>query len=242
LGAKQFLARVLFSDSHALSALGKNTNGQRRMTRLKMDSPAFAGLRVALQDADARVRIEDDIPESVPYVLGVKLEGGFLDGQTLHFSRNLNCIIGGRGAGKSTAFESVRCISPARSESKLIDSEIWPELLGIVWVDQAGQQHTILRTIGESCINVDDPDLGPTVFPIESYGQNETAQTSTKAQSDPRALLNYLDQFLDIQALKLEDQQFRDTLLQNQTDIEKAHVQVGPYPTTRSFSPTFSSS
>jgi ABC-type cobalamin/Fe3+-siderophores transport system ATPase subunit len=230
LGAKQFLARVLFSDSHSLAALGKNASGQRRMTRVKMDSPAFAGLRVALQDADARVRIEDDIPESVPYVLGMKLEGGFLDGQTLHFSRNLNCIIGGRGAGKSTAFESVRCISPAHSESNLLDSEIWPERLSIVWIDQAGQQHTIMRPIEEPCVNLDDPDLGPTVFPIESYGQNETAQTSTKAQSDPRALLDYLDQFLDLQALRLEDQQFRDVLLQNQTEIEKAQVQVARIP------------
>jgi hypothetical protein len=124
----------------------------------------------------------------------------------------------------------VRCISPAHSESKLLDSEIWPDRLGIVWVDQAGQQHTILRAIEESCVNLDDPDLGPTVFPIESYGQNETAQTSTRAQSDPRALLNYLDQFLDLQAPRLEDQQFRDALLQNQTDIEKAQVQVARIP------------
>lgn len=145
LGAKQFLARVLFSDSHALSALGKNAQGKSRMTRIKMDSPSFAGLRVALQDADARIRIEDDILESVPFVMGIKIEGGFLDGQIIHFSRNLNCMIGGRGAGKSTAFESVRCISESLSESKLIDSDIWPENLSIVWVDQAGQQHTILR-------------------------------------------------------------------------------------------------
>jgi ABC-type cobalamin/Fe3+-siderophores transport system ATPase subunit len=230
LGAKQYLARVLFSDSHTLTALGKNASGQSRMTRLKMDSPTFAGLRVALQDADARVRIEDEIPESVPYVLGMKLDGGFLDGQVIHFSRDLNCIIGGRGAGKSTAFESVRCISPAHSESRLIDSEIWPERLGIVWVDQAGQQHTILRQVEEQCANVDDPDFGPTVFPIESYGQNETAQTSTRAQSDPRALLNYLDQFVDLEALKIDDQQLRDVLLQNQTEIEKAQVQVARIP------------
>lgn len=230
LGAKQYLARVLFSDSHKLSSLGKNTNQQSRMTRLKMDSPTFEGLRVAMQDADARVRIEDEIPDAVPYVLGISLEGGFLDGQALHFSRNLNCIIGGRGAGKSTAFECVRCISTARSESKLIDSEIWPERLNIVWVDQAGQQHILLRRIEESSVNVNDPDFGPTVFPIESYGQNETAQTSTRAQSDPRALLNYLDQFLNLEALKLENQQLRDGLLQNQTDIEKARVQVGRIP------------
>ncbi len=226
LGAKQFLARVLFSDSHALSALGKNAQGKSRMTRIKMDSPSFAGLRIALQDADARIRIEDDIPDSVPFVMGIKIQGGFLDGQTIHFSRNLNCIIGGRGAGKSTAFESVRCISEADSESKLIDSEIWPETLSIVWVDQAGQQHTIIRRIQDKPVNLDDPDWGLTNFPIESYGQNETAQTSSKAQQDPGVLLEYLDKFIDLAALKVEDQQIRDALLQNQSEIEKARVQV----------------
>ena len=76
LGSKQFLARVVFSDSHSLLALGKNSQGKSRMTRIKMDSPSFNGLRVALQDADARIRIEDDIPVSVPFVMGIKVEGG----------------------------------------------------------------------------------------------------------------------------------------------------------------------
>jgi hypothetical protein len=72
LGAKQFLARVVFFDSHSLAAHGKNAQGKNRMTRVKMDSPSFHGLRVALQDADARIGIEDDIPSSVPFVMGIK--------------------------------------------------------------------------------------------------------------------------------------------------------------------------
>ena len=39
LGAKQFLARVLFSDSHALGALGRNAQGDKKVTRVKMDKP-----------------------------------------------------------------------------------------------------------------------------------------------------------------------------------------------------------
>src|SRR5208283_5206494 len=134
LGSKQFLARVIFSDSHSLSALGKNPQGNRRVTRIKMDTPSFNGLRIALQDADARVRLEDEIPQSVPYLMGLKIEGGFLDGQTIHFGRNLNCIIGGRGAGKSMAFESVRCAAPRESSSPLVDCEVWPQVLHLVWV------------------------------------------------------------------------------------------------------------
>ena len=229
LGSQQFLARVLFSDSHSLSALGKNASGQRRLTRIKMDTPSFTGLRVALQDADARIRIEEEIPQSFPYVMGMSLEGRFLDGHMVHFSRNLNFIIGGRGAGKSTAFEAVRCLSKAQSTSKLVDSDVWPESIHLVWVDKAGQQHIIRRRIDEESENLTSPEIGA-VFPIESYGQNETAQTSVKAQDDPGALLKYMDQFVDIAGPQAEDEALRTSLLSNQTDIEKAQTEVGRIP------------
>jgi len=230
LGEKQYLARVLFSDSHALSALGKNAQGNRKLTRIKMDSRSFNGIRVALQDADARIRLEDEIPQSVPYLLGMKLQGGFLDGQMIHFSRNLNCIIGGRGAGKSTAFEAARVVAPTTSGSKLIDSDVWPEIIHLIWVDQAGRQHTIVRRIGESPENLSVPIVGPVSFSIESYGQSETAQTSAKAQQDPAVLLRYLDQFTSITDLGAQEEEVRDQLLSNQTEIEKAQAQVYRIP------------
>jgi energy-coupling factor transporter ATP-binding protein EcfA2 len=229
LGEKQFLARVLFSDSHSLAALGKNSKGQRRLTRIKMDSPSFAGLRIALQDADARIRLEEEIPQSYPYIMGMSLDGGFVDGHTIHFSRNLNCIIGGRGAGKSTAFEAVRCLSPLPSVSKLVDSEVWPTTIHIVWVDKAGQQHVVRRRINDDPENVTLPEVGA-VFPIESYGQNETAQTSVNAQSDPGALLKYLDQFVNLGALQAQDEEIRSALLENQSKIEKAQTEVNRIP------------
>jgi energy-coupling factor transporter ATP-binding protein EcfA2 len=235
LGSRQFLARVIFSDSHSLSALGKNAQGNRRVTRVKMDSPSFDGLRIALQDADARIRLEDEIPQSVPYLMGLKIEGGFLDGQTIHFSRNLNCIIGGRGAGKSTAFESVRCAAPRESSSPLIDCEVWPQVLHLVWVDEAGQQHTIRRCVEESPQNLDDPDLGPLIFPMECYGQGETAQTSARARTDPSALLEYLDSFVPAGALFAEDEELRNQLLNNQTEIEKAELEVSKIPQFKRF-------
>jgi energy-coupling factor transporter ATP-binding protein EcfA2 len=233
LGTGQLLARVVFSDSHAVGALGRNAQGNRRVTRLKMDSPSFNGVRIALQDADARVRLEDEIPQSVPYLLGLKIEGGFLDGQTIHFSRNLNCIIGGRGAGKSTAFEAARFVSPARSASRLIDSDVWPQVLHLVWVDEAGEQHTIIRRLGEDKHSVDDPVSGVTAARLECYGQGETATTSAKAQADPSALLEYLDGFVDTSGPAAEESDVRDLLLGNQTAIEKAQLQVGRIPELR---------
>jgi hypothetical protein len=144
LGSKQFLARVLNSDAHTLAALGRNAEQQKRLTRYKMDSASFQGLKLALEDADARVRLEDQVPTSVPYILGVSIEGGFLSGQVVQFSSNLNCIIGGRGTGKSTAFEAVRCLTATATDNKVVDSEVWPDDLQLFWQDQARQHHSLL--------------------------------------------------------------------------------------------------
>ena len=92
-----------------------------------MDSPSFDGVRLAFQDGEARVRLEDEIPADIPRVVGAKLEGGFLDGQAVHLSPNLTCIIGGQGAGKSTLFEAVRILCRHPSGSRLVDSDAWPE-------------------------------------------------------------------------------------------------------------------
>lgn len=226
----QSLARVLFSDSHGLGALGKNASGARKLTRFKMDTPSFDGVRLALLDAEARVRLEDEVPSSVPRILGAKLEGGFLDGQVVNLSPNLTCIIGGRGAGKSTLFEAVRTLSRHPSASGLVDSEVWPDRLSLVWIDEAGTRHTIVRETGKPPTNIDDPDFGAVDFAIECYSQGDTAATSKQAKSDPTALLAYLDQFIDLEDLNRSDAELRDQLLQNQTDIEKAGLEVNKIP------------
>ena len=109
LGSRQFLARVLNSDAHALNAVGRNARNQNRITRYKMERPSFNGLRLALDEADTRVRIEDEVPRSVPIVQGVTFEGGFLDGQSIHFNANLTCIVGG---SRQRQVDSLRGCAP----------------------------------------------------------------------------------------------------------------------------------
>jgi hypothetical protein len=70
-------------------------------------------------------------------------------------------------------------------------------------------------------------------MPLESYGQSETAQTSKNAQTDPGALLDFLDEFIDIEDLQNGDESFCETLLTSQTDIEKAQDQVNRIPETK---------
>ncbi len=85
------------SDSHNLNKLGLNAVGEKKLTRVKMDSLTFHGFKVALQNSVSRIRLENMIPERIPHFVGIEIEGGLLDKQRVHFSNNLTCIIGGRG-------------------------------------------------------------------------------------------------------------------------------------------------
>jgi ABC-type lipoprotein export system ATPase subunit len=230
LGEKQFLARVQFSDSHKLKTLGHNAGGDKKMTRVKMDTPSFDALRIALEDSDARVRVEDLVPPAIPQILGVRFTGGFLDGQAIHLSPNLNCIIGGRGTGKSTAFEALGCLSETPSGSSVIDSEVWPSELSLYWRDAAGGEHSLRKFTGEQLTNVEDAEFGPVSFAMECYGQGETTRLGQRAKSDPLALLDFLDRFIDLKAAREAENAARDALLELQRQIEAAEQKVALIP------------
>ena len=230
LGANQWIARVLNSDAHSLQALGHNAQSQKRVTRYKMDEPSFQALAIALDDADARVRIEDHIPTAIPRILGLSMSGGFLSGQRIQFGHNLNCIIGGRGTGKSLTFEAIRVLTDERSESTAVDSEVWPDALDLYWQDQAGQIHHLSRAKAMDVENADDPDMGPQVFDIDCFGQGDAARISIKAQNDPLALLNYLDRFVDLAEAEAGEAEAREKLLSLQSEIEDAEGKVRQIP------------
>lgn len=221
------LAKVMSSDAHTLNALGRNASGNRKLTRLKMDALTFTSLRIALKDPAARVRLEDLVPAAIPKFIGMKIEGGFLKDQIVHFSPNLTCIIGGRGAGKSTLLESLRAASgnPASNKSStLIDSEVWPDSISLVYEDEVGQQYTFTRN--KLCEVVNDIPEGPNTVAIESYGQGETADTIQHCDTDPTILLRFLDDFIDFGELRKKDKDFRDAILANQAEIEKLQLDI----------------
>jgi ABC-type lipoprotein export system ATPase subunit len=222
------LPKVMSSDAHSIGALGKNAAGNRRLTRIKMDSLTFDSLRIALLHGAARVRLEDLVPSQVPHFVGMKLEGGFLRDQAVHFSRNLTCIIGGRGAGKSTMLEALRVSSGNRVENSIVDSEVWPDAITLVYEDEVGLQHTLTRSKLNQVTN-SDPN-GPTSVMIESHGQGETAETIQHCDKDPAILLNFLDGFVDLNELRRKDEELREALLTNQTEIERLQLDLNRIP------------
>ena len=177
LSADYDLPKLMSSDSHTLAKLGTNADGENKLTRIKLDSLDFQSFKIALISSNSRIRLEDFIPEKISRFVGLKIEGGLLDKQVIKFSNNLNCIIGGRGAGKSTLLESLRECSGNNSKSKLVNCDVWPEKITLVYEDETGQNNILTREKNSEVINVNDPANGINKIPIESYGKGDTADT-----------------------------------------------------------------
>lgn len=231
LGSGQYLARILNSDAHSLNAVGRNANRDQRITRYKMEAPSFEGLRLAFRTADTRVRIEEGLPAVVPVVQSVHFQGAFLDGEAITFSPNLTCIIGGRGSGKSTAFESVCLIGgPADDDVTVIDSDVWPDIVSLVYVDETGQGHSLARSKFSDVENLDNPASGSTAFPIESYRQGATNEISKRVQDDPLALLTFLDKLVQVEREIASEDEVRRELAELAPKIAKAAANVARIP------------
>jgi ABC-type lipoprotein export system ATPase subunit len=158
------------------------------------------------------------------------MEAGFVADQTIHLSPNLNCIIGGRGTGKSTSLEAIRCLSREGTNAYMVDTEVWPTRIDLFWRDQAGHITALTRPIGGEVENVDDPFVGPTSFEVECFGQGEATKISESAKESPLGLLKYLDTFIDFGDAVREESEARDALLNSQNEIEKATQQADLLP------------
>ncbi|MDD6687316.1 TrlF family AAA-like ATPase [Sodaliphilus pleomorphus] len=223
-------AKLMSSDSHELAKLGNNINGNNRLTRIKMASLTFRSFKLAFLSSESRVRLEDYLPEQRPIITHVKLEGELLDGVDIELSPNLTCIIGSRGAGKSTLLESIRETTGDESKSKLRDSDVWPQTALIDYIDEAGQHLQLQRDKHGSVVNRTDPTQGITSIPIESYGQGDTANTIQHSDENPQVIIDFLDSFLSLSALKQQDDLFVEQLRSNQSEMNKLRVNLIALP------------
>lgn len=120
------IACIMSSDAKALTREEDAYNyvGMRH-TWVKMSKPSIEALRQAFLDHSSRVRLQDERPSDIeahPRILGIRVKGAaFLEDQEVCFSPNLNCIIGGRGSGKSSLLEYLRFTLETERDKSLPD-------------------------------------------------------------------------------------------------------------------------
>ncbi|GKS64257.1 hypothetical protein YTPLAS72_15610 [Nitrospira sp.] len=136
--------------------------GQGRACYIKIGDFTFEAVKYALLDHSNRLSAAPRKHER-SYILSATFEGGVLQGKTIHFSPELNALIGIRGSGKSSILEAIRYAIDIPFGEKTLDREYKRDLVGhtlgsggkitLQAVDERGQRYEIRR------INLEKPDV-----------------------------------------------------------------------------------
>jgi chromosome segregation protein len=133
--------------------------GRGKTSYLKLGELSFEAVKFALSDPAARVATEPPKHQS-SHIRSIHFDGGILDGQALHFSSELNALIGIRGSGKSSILEAVRYALDIPRGEKAQDTKYKDELIRhtlgsggkvtLTACDLYGQEFTISRIFREA--------------------------------------------------------------------------------------------
>jgi DNA repair ATPase RecN len=203
LSARRHLAHVQSSDAHSMNGF-EHQSPTKPWTRIKLAELSFNAFRVALVDPGARVRASASLPLSFPRVYGVEFTGGFLHEERIHFSDNLNCFIGGRGTGKSTAIRGVAYAFGLNDEFEDFDN--CPDSVTVFCEDDNGIQYRYVRTRGgdiEVKAREDGSisDVPVDAFRIEYLGQGELAGIAENPLKQPQLFQQFLDRHTSLRDL-----------------------------------------
>ncbi len=229
--ASRGLARVMSSDAHSPAKVGGD-RPSRTMTRLRLDEhPTFEAVRNAIRfNPRARCKAEIDLPAAYPRVLSASFQGGFLDGVDLEFSPNLNCFIGGRGAGKSTALIAIRAALGAdmEGEDDPNDAERMPEVTTVRFLDRAGNERTAVRRRGDEAHEISTE--APISLDLADMGQGASGRLARESEDDPSALRRFLDVFVALDEHVTRQSELLEQLEDNGGEIMRANQGLADLP------------
>lgn len=213
LKARHHLAHVQGSDSHSMKRF-EHQDPAKPWTRIKLAELSFEALRVALVDPTARVRACASVPRTIPRIRGLALTGGFLHDEVIHFSDNLNCLIGGRGTGKSTAIRALAYAFGLNDEFGEYDN--CPDSVTVFCEDEQGIIYRYVRTRnGDIEVKAKEDrsvnDVPIDAFRIEYFGQGELAKVAEDPLKNPQLLQEFLDRHTNLRDLV----ETEDTLVNN---------------------------
>lgn len=178
---------------------------------------------------------DQDVRQPHHRILGLEVAGGFLDGTRLEFSDGLNCIIGGRGTGKTTVLEFIRYVlgmmpdaADGRPRAKAIEGHVRGNLgSGTIRLEvetKHGTRYHAERPWGDD-VQVLDSDGEPVpvsldrdlVFKADIYSQNEIEEIAT----NPRFQLSLIDKFAEesVRSANADIQRAKRAIEQSAVDL-----------------------
>lgn len=214
-----------------------------RTSRFKLDEPiTWEGLRLSFQDPGVRIRsgrLADAQVIGHPVIEGVQVEGGFLSGLDLALNPNLNCVIGGRGTGKSTLLELVRYAfdveakteTNARQAKSILDNTFPAgSRVTVNFRLSDGTAYRVERTADQPAHVFRGNDGEPLavmpgdLLPLQAYGQKEVYEIS----QDPVFQLSLLDNYVAkaLKPLQGEEENLLRRLQDNATAIRRLEEDI----------------
>ncbi|ABO50262.1 conserved hypothetical protein [Desulforamulus reducens MI-1] len=110
-------------------------------------------------------------------ILSLKVQGGFLDGEVIHFNPHLNCLIGGRGSGKTTVIEMLRFALDAYPPGTGISKRLQQHLAGVL---NGGSISVFLETAGGERYNIERSGLTHVIRVTDAQGRIISRETVPK--------------------------------------------------------------
>jgi len=220
------LARLMSSDAHSIDKVGLDRSS-RTLTRLRVDDLNFDAVRLAIHlNPKARCKAEAILPATYPRITRAEFRGGFLDGVVIDFSPNLNCVIGGRGSGKSTALLAIRSAlgaAPASDEDP-DDEERMPSETLVRFIDSAGSERTALRKRGEE--PVEQGSGSPIRLRLADLAQDESGRLARGYREQPELLHEFLDGFVVRHRFDEREEESLARLDENAAEVRRTSVRV----------------
>lgn len=170
-------AYVLTSDARDFARIGAVA------TWIKMDQVGVEGLRQAFLDPGSRIAYEN--PSELRRggrILAVSWDGDFLDGIRFPVNEELNCLIGGKGTGKSTVIETIRYAFDLGYRTKDVEA--------------AGEQllEYAFRSASKVSVLIETPPPAPKRYVVERTKPHapviRDANGTLRPELVPRKLLN----------------------------------------------------
>ncbi|HHY1015340.1 TPA: TrlF family AAA-like ATPase [Klebsiella michiganensis] len=209
-----------------------------RYSWFKMSEPSIESLRQAFLDHESRIILPEDVSTDThpaqrvrqATIKSISIKNvAFLADQQVHFSPNMNCVIGGRGSGKSTLLEYLRIIL-GKDKSKDLDYGTKERIkrvrdtlnepraeVEVCWASADGVEDRIVWQNGSPTVqgrDLADPETFFNSLPLRFYSQQQLNRLTESKTDDgsvrqAQRLLELVDGFTKSELDELADREHK---------------------------------